>query len=76
MLTLAVSAIALIANATTLTIRSRWQGALLITGLVVVIGLSMALLFALGTPWRGPIVVSGHPLDAVIRDLVNGYFRP
>jgi hypothetical protein len=36
----------------------------------------MALLFALGTPWRGPIVVSGHPLDAVIRDLANGYFRP
>ena len=75
-ITLAVSAIALIANASTLAIRSRWRPALGITGLVVVVGLSMALLFALGTPWRGPIVVSGHPLDAVIRDLANGYFRP
>jgi uncharacterized protein YndB with AHSA1/START domain len=75
-ITLAVSAIALIANASTLTIRGRWRPALGITGLVVVVGLSMALLFALGTPWRGPIVVSGHPLDAVIRDLANGYFRP
>jgi hypothetical protein len=74
-ITLAVSAIALIVNASTLTIRGRWRGALVITGLVVVVGLSMALLFALGTPWRGPIVVSGHPLDAVIRDLANGYFR-
>jgi hypothetical protein len=75
-ITLAASAIALIANASTLTIRGRWRPALGITGLVVVVGLSMALLFALGTPWRGPIVVSGHPLDAVIRDLANGYFRP
>jgi hypothetical protein len=74
-LTLAVSAIALIANASALTIRGRWRGALIISGLVVVVGLSMALLFALGTPSRGPIVVSGHPLDAVIRDLASGYFR-
>jgi hypothetical protein len=33
------------------------------------------LLFALGTPWRGPIVVSGHAIDAVIRDLRSGYFK-
>jgi hypothetical protein len=73
--TLAVGAIALVANATVLTTRSRWRAALVISGLVVVVGLSMALLFALGTPWRGPIVVSGHPLDAVIHDLATGYFR-
>ncbi len=76
MITLAVSAIALIVNASALTIRVRWPGPLVIAGLVIVVGLSMALLFALGTPWRGAIVVSGHPLDAVIRDLANGYFRP
>jgi hypothetical protein len=74
-ITLAVSAIALLATASTLTIRGRWRSALIITGLVAVVGLSMSLLFALGSPWRGPIVVSGHPLDAVIRDLTNGYFR-
>lgn len=74
-ITLVVSVIALIANASALTIRRSWRGAFLITGLVVVVGLSMALLFALGTPWRGPIVVSGRPLDAVARDLANGYFR-
>jgi hypothetical protein len=75
-ITLAVSAIALIANATVLTLRSRWRVALLIGGLVAVVGLSMGLLFALGTPWRGPIVVSGRPLDAVIHDLAHGYFHP
>jgi hypothetical protein len=74
-LTLALTAIALIANASALTIRSGRRSALLIWGLVSVIGLSMALLFALGTPWRGPITVSGHPIDLVIRDLANSYFR-
>jgi len=44
-------------------------------GVSVVIGLSLALLFALGTPWRGTITVSGHPIDAVVRDLGLGYFH-
>jgi len=74
-ITLVVSGVALIANAAALTIRARRRVALLIGGLTIVIGLSIALLFALGTPWRGAIVVSGHPIDAVIRDLANAYFR-
>jgi hypothetical protein len=41
----------------------------------VVIGLSVALLFALGTPWRGSITVSGQPIDAVAQDLHTGYFH-
>jgi hypothetical protein len=75
-ITLVVSGIALIANASALTIRTRRRVAVLIGGLTIVIGLSIALLFALGTPWRGPIVISGHPIDAVIHDLATGYFRP
>lgn len=75
-ITLVVSGVALIANASALTIRTRRRVAVLIAGLTVVVGLSIALLFALGTPWRGPIVVSGHPIDAVIHDLATGYFRP
>ena len=35
-----------------------------------------SVLFALGTPWRGPITVSGQPIDAVVRDLNTGYFHP
>jgi hypothetical protein len=66
---------ALILNATVLTLRSGWRPALLVGGLVAVIGLSLALLFALGTPWRGSITVSGQPIDAVTQDLHTGYFH-
>ncbi len=52
-ITLAVSGRALIANASVLTIRARWRAAILVGGLAVVVGLSMALLFALGTPVAG-----------------------
>ena len=58
-----------------LTVRSGARPALLTSGLVAVIGLSMALLFALGTPWRGSITVSGQPIDAVAHDLSTGYFH-
>ena len=74
MVTLVVAGVALIANASALTIRASRRAALLVGGLAVVVGLSVALLFALGTPWRGPISVSGHPIDAVINDLTTGYF--
>jgi hypothetical protein len=67
---------ALIVNTTALTLRSGRRAALLVGGLAAVIGLSLALLFALGTPWRGPITVSGQPIDAVVHDLNIGYFHP
>jgi hypothetical protein len=73
---LVLSGAALIVNAAALTLRSGRRPALLVGGVSVVIGLSLALLFALGTPWRGAITVSGHPIDAVVRDLNLGYFHP
>ena len=63
-------------NAAALTLRGGRRPALLIGGLAAVIGLSLALLFTLGTPWRGPITVSGQPIDTVVRDLNTGYFHP
>jgi hypothetical protein len=72
---LAVSGAALIVNATALTLRSGWRPAALVGGLAVVIGLGLALIFALGTPWRGPITVSGQPIDNVVQDLKAGYFH-
>jgi hypothetical protein len=74
-ITLAVSGLALIVGAAALTIRARRRVALLIGGLTVVVGLSMALILVLGNPWRGTTFVSGHPVDMVIRDLGTGYFR-
>ena len=72
---LVVAGAALITNAAVLTLRSGWRAALPVGGLAVVIGLSVALLFALGTPWRGSITVSGQPIDTVMRDLNTGYFQ-
>ena len=73
---LLLTGVALIVNTTALTLRSGRRAALLVGGLAAVVGLSLALLFALGTPWRGPITVSGQPIDAVVRDLNIGYFHP
>jgi hypothetical protein len=74
-ITLIVAGAALLANAGALTLRSGHGGLFLLGGLATVVGLSLALLFALGAPWGGTVVVSGHPLDAVIVDLRNGYFH-
>lgn len=74
-LTLAVSGLALIAGAAALTIRAGPRASLLIGGLTVVVGLSLALILVLGNPWRGTTFVSGHPVDTVIHDLGTGYFR-
>jgi hypothetical protein len=72
---LVLSGVALIVNAAALTLRSGLRPTLLVGGLSVVIGLSLALLLALGTPWRGPITVSGQPIDTVVRDLNAAYFH-
>jgi hypothetical protein len=72
--TLVVSGLALVVNAGALTFRSRLRTSVLVVGLAMVVGLSLALLFSITAPWRGPLVVSGHPLDAIIRDLEAGFF--
>lgn len=73
---LVLAGVALIVNASALTLRSGRRSALLTGSLASVIGLSLALLFALGTPWRGAITVSGQPIDSVTQGLNTGYFTP
>ena len=72
---LVASGLALIANAGALAFRSSVRTSLLIAGFASVVGLSLALLFSLNAPWRGPLIVSGHPIDAVVRDLQAGLFN-
>ena len=72
--TLVASGLALIVNAGALAFRSSLRTSLLVVGLAGVVGLSLALLFSLSAPWRGPLTVSGHPIDAVVRDLQTGFF--
>jgi hypothetical protein len=73
-LTLVVSGVALIVNAGALTFRSSIRTSLLVVGLALVVALSLALLFALSGPWDGPLIVSGQPIDTVVRDLHAGFF--
>lgn len=73
--TLVVSGLALIANAGALIFRSSRRTSVLIVGVAGVVGLSLALLFSLSAPWRGPLIVSGHPLDVIVGDLQSGFFH-
>lgn len=73
-ITLVASGAALVGNAGALAFRTRLRTSLLVMGLAVVVGLSLALLFALSAPWRGSLIVSGQPIDAIIRDLQAGFF--
>jgi hypothetical protein len=73
--TLVLSGAALIVNAAGLGYRSSVRTALLGFGLAIVVGTCLALLFALSAPWRGPLIVTGQPIDAVLRDLRTGFFH-
>ena len=72
--TLVVSGLALAANAGALASHGTRRAAFPLIGLVAVVGLSLALLFALGAPWRGPLIVDGAPLDSILADLRSGFF--
>lgn len=74
-ITLIVSGAALVANAGALTFRSSARTSLLVVGLSAVVGLSLALLFAISEPWNGALVVTGQPIDLIVRDLGTGFFR-
>jgi hypothetical protein len=73
-LTILASGVALVVNGGALTFRSSARTSSLVLGLAVVVGLSMALLFALSGPWDGSLEVSGQPIDTVLRDLRAGFF--
>jgi hypothetical protein len=74
--TLVAGGLVLVANAGVLTFRSGARASLLIMGLAGVVGLSLALLFAVTGPWHGALAVSGDPIDDVTRDLDRGFFSP
>jgi len=71
----AVSGLALIANSSALALDHRRRAAFLPAGLVVVVGLVLALLLAISGPFRGDFLVSRYPIDQVIADLKGGVFR-
>jgi hypothetical protein len=75
MLVVVLSGLALIANSSALALDAGRRAALLPAGLVVVVALALALLYAISEPFHGGFVVSGYPMDQVISDLRAGVFR-
>ena len=71
----AVAGLALLANASALTLNDTRRLAYLPAGLVAVVGLAMALLLAIGSPFTGAFVASGDPIDQVVVDLQSGLFQ-
>ena len=71
---LIVAGLALVANAGAIVSSISRRGTLLVASLTIVVALSLALLVAITGPYRGPLVVSGAPIDAVIGDLRSGFF--
>jgi hypothetical protein len=71
-----LSGLALIANSAALALSAWRRVAFLTSGLVVVVGLAVALLFALSAPFSGGFVADDSPLGDVISDLEAGLFQP
>ena len=71
-----VSGLALIVNSAALAVGARRRIALLTTGLVLVVSLAVALLFALSAPFSGGFVVDDRPIAEVASDLQQGLFEP
>ena len=55
--------------------RSGLRTSSLVLGLAIVVGLSLALMFSLTAPWRGPLTVGTGPIDSIIDGLQAGIFR-
>jgi hypothetical protein len=76
LVTVAISGLALVANAAALTIGSRRRLVGLIAGLALTVSLTLALLVGLSAPFDGPVAVDPAPIDAVAADLRAGLFEP
>ncbi|MCU1371772.1 MAG: hypothetical protein JWO77_2966 [Ilumatobacteraceae bacterium] len=76
LLVVLLSGLALVVNSAALAIGHRGRVALLTSGLVIVVAVTLALLIAISSPFAGGFIVSGGPVDAVLVDLGAGMFRP
>jgi len=72
--TLVAAGVALVLDAAALSVGAPGRTAVLIGALAVSVALSLALLFAISAPFRGPLIAGGQPIDAVIHDLRIGFF--
>jgi hypothetical protein len=75
LLVLGITGAALVANVALLSLSASRRGLALVAGVVVVVGLSLALLIGISAPFTGPLRVGPGAIDRVIVDLRDGMFR-
>lgn len=75
LLVLAITGAALVANVALLSLSASRRGLALVVGVVVVVGLSLALLIGISAPFMGPLRVGPGAVDRVVADLRDGMFR-
>lgn len=75
LLVLGITGAALVANVALLSLTASRRGLALVVGVVVVVGLSLALLIGISAPFVGPLRVGPGAVDRVIADLRDDMFR-
>jgi hypothetical protein len=72
---LVITGLALVVNVALLSLAAGRRGLALVIGVVVIVGLSIALLIGVAAPFMGPLQVNHGVLDRVLADLHGGMFR-
>ncbi len=73
-ITLIAGGVALVGTAGALGVQSSRRASSLVLGLAIVVGLSLALMFSITAPWRGPLTVGTGPIDSILDGLQAGTF--
>ena len=71
-----IAGLALIANSIVVTLRNGPKDGIVTIGIVVVVGLDLALILALSGPFNGPFAVSPEPLNNLLGEVRAGKYLP
>lgn len=75
LLVLGITGAALVTNVALLSLGASRRGLALVVGVVVIVGLSFALLIGISAPFEGALQVGHDAVDRVVADLRDGMFR-
>lgn len=71
-----IAGLALIGNAIIVTLRNGPKDGIVTVGIVVVVGLDLALILALSGPFSGPFSVDPEPLTGLLEEIRTGRYLP
>ena len=71
-----IAGLALIGNAIIVTLKNGPRDGIVTIGIVVVVGLDLALILALSGPFNGPFEVGVDPLTGLLQEIRSGEYLP